>query len=431
MTRLQFWPSLLRLLACAIIGGCSTPPTPRADLLSESYKLIGRFYLEPVRVDKISEASLYTLTKLDRDITFEAQERELLVKRDAKPLARFHAASPNDWQAWGEITDRATTSAAGASPAIAKLSDDALDQVLLDGAVATLDKYSHYLSPQAAQRSILLENQHAALDTSSGEAPNDVTGAKLPGKLVRPPPSVSMREDGRFVVIHIRRFTDGTGQLMRQALTQAFTATTQRRGIILDLRDDPGGQVSAAADVADLFLDRGMVVALEGREPRDREVYSANFDDSIYERIPLVVVVNGRSASSAEVLAAALQGNGRALVVGTSTYGKGTAQRVITLANGGELWLTASYMRTPAGYLLQRHGVAPDICTDLAATTPASRLALVERFRALISRPRIALSEAEWTELRQICPPAARQSAGDLELEAAKQVLQGRANTTP
>jgi carboxyl-terminal processing protease len=191
------------------------------------------------------------------------------------------------------------------------------------------------------------------------------------------------------------------------------------RGVILDLRDDPGGQIAAAADVADLFLAQGMVVALEGRYPRDKRVFSAGPDGSIYETIPLAVLVNGRSISAAEVLASALQDNSRAVVIGTSTFGKGTAQRIVPLANGGELWVTSSYMRASGGYLLQHHGVVPDICTR---PSPGDR-ALLERFRALMSRPRASLSEVEWRELRRSCPPSPARSTGDGELTLAEQIL--------
>src|SRR5262249_31404235 len=145
---------------------------------------------------------------------------------------------------------------------------------------------------------------------------------------------------------------------------------------------------------------------------------------SIYERIPLAVLVSGRSISAAEVLAAALQDNARAIVIGTSTYGKGTAQRIVPLANGGELWVTSSYMRASAGYLLQHHGVVPDVCTRPAG---GDRAASLERYGRLMTRPRASLSEDEWTELRQLCPPSAIRLGVDDELVLAKQLLRRQA----
>jgi carboxyl-terminal processing protease len=210
---------------------------------------------------------------------------------------------------------------------------------------------------------------------------------------------------------------------VEHALVRALDTGATPRGVVIDLRDDPGGQIAAAADVADLFLTQGTVVTLEGRDPGDRRVFSATFDGSIYETIPLVVLVSGRSISAAEVLAAALQDNSRATVIGTSTFGKGTAQRIMPLANGGELWVTSSYMRTPAGYLLQHHGVIPDICTR-PSTGGAAQL---ERFGVLLAQPRASLSEAEWAELRRLCPPSPTRSDVDSELALAKRLLRRQA----
>jgi carboxyl-terminal processing protease len=115
--------------------------------------------------------------------------------------------------------------------------------------------------------------------------------------------------------------------------------------------------------VADLFLDHGRIIATQGRHPESVQSYEARGRD-IVAGLPLVVVVDGGSASAAEVVAAALKDRGRAVVVGTTSYGKGTVQTVISLANSGELTLTWSRLITPSGYLLQGHGVLPSICTS-------------------------------------------------------------------
>ena len=133
-------------------------------------------------------------------------------------------------------------------------------------------------------------------------------------------------------------------------------------GIILDLRDDPGGLLDQAIDVSDLFLSEGRIVSTVGRHPESQQSYDARAGD-IAAGIPIVLLVNSRSASSSEIVTAALQDNRRAVVVGSNTYGKGTVQTVFTLPNDGELILTWSRFHAPSGYALQDLGVLPNLCT--------------------------------------------------------------------
>ena len=140
------------------------------------------------------------------------------------------------------------------------------------------------------------------------------------------------------------------------------------KGVILDLRDNPGGLLDQAVAVSDLFLSSGRIVSTEGRHPRSFQRYEAHGGDKLSGK-PLVVMINGRSASSAEIVAAALQDLGRAVVVGTNSYGKGTVQSVFRLPNDGELTLTWSRFHAPSGYTLQDLGVLPNLCTSDARQT--------------------------------------------------------------
>jgi carboxyl-terminal processing protease len=413
-------------LSLAATGGgdrwwISIPFIQRPDPLEESYRLVHRFYVKPVQADLISQAGLDTLTKFDHDVVVEVTDRELLIKHGTQQVTELPAPAPDDWPAWARVAGQAITSAAAVSPRIAKVPEDDLEDAVISGTVAALDPYSQYLPPNSASRNILRESERTAVDSNDGQARTNGIGTNLPVEQIPLPASVSLRIDDSIAVIQIRRFTTITGHLVNQALERAFRGQAKAPGIVLDLRGDPGGMIDAAVQVADVFLDRGRVVVLEGRDPRDRRVFKAKSDGSIYERIPLVVLVDGGSASAAEVVAAALQDNRRALVIGTSTFGKGTSQRIIELANGGELWLTSAYMRSASGYLLDRHGVIPNICTAEQADS-----ARAERFHSLVAKKRTSLSEAEWAELRRGCPPSELQAAD--ALERAKRVLHSRAD---
>jgi len=141
-------------------------------------------------------------------------------------------------------------------------------------------------------------------------------------------------------------------------------------------------------------------------------------------QVPIVALINGGSASSSEIVAAALQDVGRAVVVGSASYGKGTVQTVLRLPNDGELTLTWAQLVTPSGYFLHEHGVIPTLCTsDLGDDDNSVQLAL-QRTNAAgspTSRPRASLDEGDWSQLRRACP--ARQGDHEIDLKVAKRLL--------
>ena len=166
------------------------------------------------------------------------------------------------------------------------------------------------------------------------------------------------------------------------------------RGIVLDLRGDPGGLLDQAVSLADVFIAKGPIVATVGRHPASRQYFEAS-GDSVAPQVPIVVLINGGSASASEIVAAALQDAGRAVVVGTASYGKGTVQTVLRLPNDGELTLTWAQLVAPAGYLLHEHGVVPTLCTsDLGNDDQSVQIALAARERLVGGRHRSPRSRA-------------------------------------
>jgi carboxyl-terminal processing protease len=137
-------------------------------------------------------------------------------------------------------------------------------------------------------------------------------------------------------------------------------------GMVLDLRNNPGGVLDAAVDVSDLFLDSGLIVSADGRTVESRFSRSAHRGD-ILDGAPIVVLVNSGSASAAEIVASALQDHNRAVIVGTPTFGKGLVQTVMPLSRGRAIKLTTSRYYTPSGASIHEVGVQPDL---LVAETP-------------------------------------------------------------
>ena len=140
------------------------------------------------------------------------------------------------------------------------------------------------------------------------------------------------------------------------------------RGLVLDLRDNPGGILGAAVDVADCFLTHGLIVHTEGREAASEGRFTASGED-VLAGAPLAVLINGRSASASEVVAAALKHHGRAVLLGTPSFGKGSVQTVLPLANRRALKLTTAHYYTPDGRSLGESGIEPDVLVPRAAGT--------------------------------------------------------------
>lgn len=139
------------------------------------------------------------------------------------------------------------------------------------------------------------------------------------------------------------------------------------RGIVLDLRNDPGGLLDEAVKVSDLFLDKGQtIVSISGRKKADAKVYKDSADQTFTSNIPLVVLINEGSASASEIVAGALQDNKRAIIMGIKSFGKGSVQSVIPITNGGALKMTTALYYTPSGKSIQAHGIDPDITVNNA-----------------------------------------------------------------
>ncbi|HUX73384.1 MAG TPA: S41 family peptidase [Steroidobacteraceae bacterium] len=164
-----------------------------------------------------------------------------------------------------------------------------------------------------------------------------------------------------FGYLRIAEFSDTTGDQVTQALqTLSRRNGTPLKGLVVDLRDNPGGVLEAAVAVADDFLDKGVIVTAKGRTPDSNFQMNATPGDML-AGAPIVVLVDGGSASAAEIVAGALKDHHRAVLMGRRTFGKGSVQSVMPLPGGGALKLTTSLYYTPSGVSINHKGIAPDI----------------------------------------------------------------------
>ncbi len=162
--------------------------------------------------------------------------------------------------------------------------------------------------------------------------------------------------------VRITNFQENTTLDTINALKKINTENNGLKGLLLDLRNNPGGLLEQSITVADIFLEKGTILTVKGREATDQKVYTANRSNKRdIQTYPIIVLVNGGSASASEIVAGSLQDNRRALILGTKTFGKGSVQNVKRLDNGYALKLTIAKYYTPSGKSIQAKGIEPDI----------------------------------------------------------------------
>ena len=432
--------------------------------------------------------SLRGLAALDPLLSADAREGALRVSVAGRPLAqRLRAPGPSG--AAGTLA-WLLEAAWGVSPALRRAGLDGVLQAAFDEVFNHLDPYSRYLPPGDAEAGRDRRSGQAGLGVRlaatargavavaevlpggatwnsalrvgdrllavDGEpvSAEDLPGAEAllrgpPGSAARllvergrsrrevvlrrdeaAPPAVRAERRGDLLLLRIPAFVATTEGQVRRALRDSFDGrppASLPRAVLLDLRGNRGGLLREAVDTAGAFLADGVVARTDGRHRDARRVWDAAGEDLARNR-PVVVLVDGRTASSAEVVAASLLDRGRAAVVGSATTGKGLIQVLVPLPNGAELSLSWSQVLAPSGWPVQSLGVIPSLCTSLGADATAAGLALLAEGRApmgaVLERARAARAPvlaSEVAALRDSCPPAEGREA---DLGAALALLE-------
>jgi len=178
--------------------------------------------------------------------------------------------------------------------------------------------------------------------------------------------AVRARTEQQTIVLRVTTFNDQTYKNLEEGLAEQIKAAggiDAVNGVVVDLRNNPGGLLTQAIKVSDAFLDKGEIVSTRGRNPEDGDRFNATAGDLAMGK-PLVVLINGGSASASEIVAGALQDHRRAIVVGTKSFGKGSVQTVMPLRGDGAMRLTTARYYTPSGRSIQALGVSPDILVE-------------------------------------------------------------------
>ncbi|SUE44314.1 S41 family peptidase [Roseomonas gilardii] len=453
--------------------------------LQAGFEAIAERHLDPVTPPDLALWALRGLTALEPGFDVESRDGVLRVSLLGRSLAQ--RATPGTLAEAASALSWLYGAAWGVSPTLRRAGADALLQASFDEVFNHLDPYSRYVSPATADsdRDRRMGTAGLGLQVEGGprgatvlavmpDSPAEAAGlqpgdvllslngismarqapdrlaALLEGPLgsrarlriqrgrghrnivlrreVVPPQTVRSARQGDALVLRITAFSSDTADQLGEALLMAFDhpASPAPRSLVLDLRGNRGGFLREAIRVVDNILSAGIVARTDGRHPDARRVWHAAGMDLTQGR-PIAILVDGRTASSAEIVTAALSDNGRAAVVGSATMGKGLIQILVPLPNEGELSLSWSRILAPDGWPLQSLGVLPALCTSLGAdgtTRGLERLAQGDAPMGAVLRrqrqARVPVLPSEITALRGACPPA---EGRDGDLQAAVTLL--------
>ena len=246
---------------------------------------------------------------------------------------------------------------------------------------------------------------------------------------------VTSRMEGDYGYVRLSSFNEKATEEVTAAIKDLQKKNPRMKGLVFDLRRNPGGLLDQAVGVADIFLDGGEVVSQRGRDPKDIERYNAQAGD-LLSGLPVVVLVDNGSASAAEIVAGALQDRKRAELVGLTSFGKGSVQSVIALPGGdGAVKLTTARYYTPAGRSIQKTGIEPDL--EVAATREQAELIANRSFQFSEASLRNSLNAEEGKVRREAhtpaeAPPTTFDDKKDFQLARAIEVLKnGSVQATP
>lgn len=460
------------------------------DMFDAGYHFINSRYINPVSIRELSLSGLSGLRQLDAKVDVQDSSGRIQVFYNGQSVGNVAVPANGDPNAWSAATVDAIALIRDASPAIAEARAESVFKAVFDKVLEPLDRFSRYDDAETAIEkrayrdgfggigvTIRMEEEDAFVigvnengpAARVGVLPSDrithIEGEAIAGwsqrqlvQRLRGPIETSVsftvkregtatpvpitvvrahvvaetvkvtREEG-VAAIELSGFNADSARLMQRLVSREMRSRQgPPAGFILDLRSNPGGRLDASIKIADIFLDGGAIAATRGRHPGSRQVFEANAGD-LTLGTPVVILINGNSASASEIVAAALQDNGRAIVIGTNSFGKGTVQSVLQLPNRGEITLTWSRFLAPSGYRLHELGVLPSVCTHGGGNTRDAETLVpaVQHGEEVLAgrlntwRATGNADDVRREQLRQICP--SDDGAPDVDLELARAII--------
>ena len=472
-----------RAQAETLTGGGFDPARLTA-VYSDALTFIAPRILDPVPVPQLTVWGLQSLTALDPNLRVMAKDARLQLLRQDQVVLDILAPKDDAPASWAKAAATLTAASFQVSGPVRRAGTQGVIQMFFDQMFSHLDPYSRYVPPVEAgedrekraghaglglvvgRRGSLIEVSSVVRDSPAaiaGIRPGDILaaidnqrtqdqdsmtiaallsgaegsavtlswrgrdGRTRDAQLVRvmvPPETVFAQRFADVLVLKITSFSNSTASHLALSVQDALSESHRVDGIVLDLRENRGGLLRQAVTAADAFLPAGLVATTVGRDPDSMNVWRST-EGELAENVPLIILVDGRTASAAEILAAALADRGRAVVIGSDTFGKGMVQTIDPLPDGGELFVTWSQTLAPLGWPVQGLGVVPQVCTSLGPEVLGRQLAAlstgfqpmadsIRRSRAV----RVPVTTSEVLEIRAPCP-AAEGRASDLEAARA------------
>lgn len=457
-------------------------------LFSVGFQDIADIYIEDVSVSDLAIAGLENLSTLEPDIAIKSDVTRVSVSFGDKTAGVFNAPQKFDAEGWGTLTASTLKVLRERAPGSSEIDPEKLYETVFDGVLGALDKFSRYAGRDEARDNrasrdgfggigvrirlietgvqvlsvmegtpaeeagledndviVNIDNQSTVglnqreivrrlrgplrtsvnLGVSRNDNPKTIDIQVVRAHIV--PQTILYARLGNIAHIRVSGFNQSTTRTLRERLKWATSKIkSPLAGLILDLRSNPGGLLDQAVSVSDLFLTNGRIVSTNGRHPDSHQYFDAQ-PEELAKNLPMVVLINGNSASASEIVAAALQDLGRAIVVGSSSFGKGTVQTVLRLPNEGELTITWARFHAPSGYGLSGRGVIPNICTSDSSVTGVDDV--LEMLRTgempidqVTQRRDIGPNDVQGAEtLRANCPP--RLSETEIDIKVAQRLL--------
>ena len=465
-----------------------------AGMISRDYAAALAFMepriLNAVPVSVLTVWGLGGLTALDPNLVAEQREGRILLFSAGTRLTEEAAPRQNIPDEWAAAAVQLSNVAAAASTSVRRAGSQGIVQSFFDELFNHLDPYSRYVAPNEAVQdrasrngasgigATLIEHNGTILvqtavsdgpaalaglhpgdiviavdgETVRGKGVDFVSGlvagpedtqvqltwrnhegrvrsAELTRAVVPPETVFSQRVDG-VLLVRILGFDVTTATHLSEALRAAVARPHPPHGIVLDLRGNRGGLLREAVEAASVLLAPGVVAYTAGRDPDSNHIWRSG-EGELAKGLPVAVLVDGRTASAAEAFSAALADRGRAVVIGSTTLGKGLVQTIDPLPDGGELFVTWSRILAPRGWPIQGLGLMPQVCTSRGEASLQHQLTAlgegVQPMAAAIEKHRAArapLDPGEIVALRNPCPAAEGRGA---DLEAARVLIENPA----
>jgi carboxyl-terminal processing protease len=440
--------------------------------------------LDPVSAQDLSLWGLQGITALDPTLTAGLHGRLLLLTQSGRVLLARLAPAQNDAAGWGRTAAEVEAASYAASGMVRAVGTQGVIQGFFDEMFNHLDPYSRYVPPSPAEA----ERTKLSVDASAGlgltvrghgvvvsdvvpDGPGQQAGVRIGDRILTvdgrraragaldevrswlsgtegsevrlrvrgldgvyrditltltyvPPETVMSDRVGNLLVTRIISFTSNTAERLSESIEAGLAASPPPAAIVVDLRGNRGGLLRQAVTSVALFADHGIIASTTGRNPEATHDWRIDGGD-LTHGLPVIVLVDGRSASAAEIMAAALADLGRAVVIGSATLGKGLVQTITRLPDGGELFITWSRVLAPRGWPIQSLGVMPQICTSAGPERTAQTLhdlleGKLDTEAALTAsrQVRLPLAVSKALEIRSACPAA--NGDGDEDMAAAK-----------